>query len=587
MSRRKDVVDDSGVQAIRSARLIERIAVAAISGAIVLLAATGPSSADAKRESCGGKAATIVSNAKVIVGKKAPDVIVAGPGNNKIYGQGGNDTICGGAGDDTILGGRGSDKLLDGGPGNDYIDGERGKDRLAGGEGDDTLLGDRGSDDLDGGGGKDRVFGESGNDTVSGGGGANDFVDGGLGDDTVSGGGGDRDVVVGDTGNDKISGGGGANDIASYKTSTGPLVVNLADGKVGGAERERLSGIEDVIGGSGDDHIAGSPAPNRLDGGPGNDVIQANGSGDRAYGGAGSNDCIGDFASEDACGAAIGSSGTAVEMVSSIDGTGSLVVEGNGSDDRASLTHTGGAYLFSPMGGGNPVLLGSTDSGCERTAAGNVSCSGKVDNVLVTLGNGNDEFDIGDLPKGVGATVDGGKGSDTLRGSPSKDTLYGGDDRVADSLYGGGGDDALFGVNIAHPRKASGAGAMHGGPGNDLMIGGQPCGGDTFDGGPGANDSASFARVKNNGIFVVAHIGGSVSDPNIGNCDAGNITGSTEKIEGSTGPDHLYGDNSSNVLLGRGGNDSLHGLGGYDRCIGGGGNDSASSCEATASLRGS
>ncbi len=550
--------------------------------ALVALAAL-PAIAAAK-PSCGGRAATIVSNAKVIVGKKAPDVIVAGPGNNRIFGMGGNDTICGGPGRDHIVGGRGSDKLLDGGPGDDWIDGERGKDNLNGGGGDDNVRGDRGSDELDGGPGHDRVFGESGNDDISGGGGDGDYVNGGLGDDTVSGGGGDRDIVVGDTGNDRVYGGGGSNDIASFATSTGALNIELSRGKVGGAERERLHGIEDVIGGSGDDHIAGSPAPNRLDGGPGDDVITAVGSGDQAYGGPGSNQCVGSFTSENACGSAAGISGTSVELVRSIDGSGSLVIVGNQGSDRARLTHRSGAYVVSDMGGGNSVLLASSaGSGCD-SSGGRVVCQGRVHNVLVSLGNGDDDFAIGDLPRGVGATVDGGKGTDELRGGPSKDTLYGGDDRVADSLWGGGGDDALFGVNIAHPRKQSGPGAMHGGPGNDLLIGGQPCGGDAFDGGPGANDSASFARVKNSGVVVVAQIGGKVTDPDLGHCNAGHITGSTEKIEGSTGPDILFGDNDANVLLGRGGDDRVHGRGGYDRCIGGGGHDRDSSCEASFSF---
>ena len=120
---------------------------------------------------------------------------------------------------------------------------------------------------------------------------------------------------------------------------------------------------------------------------------------------------------------------------------------------------------------------------------------------------------------------------------------------------------------------------MIGGAGNDLMVGGQPCDGDTFNGGPGGNDSASFARVHNCGIFVEATIGGTVIDPDVGNCNAGHIDSSTEKIEGSPGPDILSGDNGANVLLGRGGDDKLDGTGGIDTCIGGGGNNQATNCE--------
>jgi Ca2+-binding RTX toxin-like protein len=139
-------------------------------------------------------------------------------------------------------------------------------------------------------------------------------------------------------------------------------------------------------------------------------------------------------------------------------------------------------------------------------------------------------------------------------------------------------------VNIFHPRKDSGAATMIGGPGDDLLIGGQPCDGDTFDGGPGQDDSASFARVHNSGIFVKATIGGAVLDPDVTHCHAGHIDPSIEKIEGSPGPDILIGDNGPNVLLGRGGDDKLDGAGGNDTCIGGSGHDEAQSCEKTASV---
>ena len=120
---------------------------------------------------------------------------------------------------------------------------------------------------------------------------------------------------------------------------------------------------------------------------------------------------------------------------------------------------------------------------------------------------------------------------------------------------------------------------MVGGAGDDLLVGGQPCGGDRFIGGRGGNDSASFARVRNGGVTVRAVIGGPVLDPDRGRCNRGRISSDTEKIEGSPGPDRLFGDGSGNTLLGRGGNDLLNGRGGHDRCIGGGGSDRTRRCE--------
>ena len=126
---------------------------------------------------------------------------------------------------------------------------------------------------------------------------------------------------------------------------------------------------------------------------------------------------------------------------------------------------------------------------------------------------------------------------------------------------------------------------MVGGAGDDLLIGGQPCEGDSFDGGPGGNDSASFARVRNGGIVVDATIGGAVLDPDVGGCNAGRIDASVEKIEGSTGPDVLVGDGAANKLLGRGGDDRLDGRGGFDHCVGGGGRgDQAVNCESSSDV---
>ena len=114
------------------------------------------------------------------------------------------------------------------------------------------------------------------------------------------------------------------------------------------------------------------------------------------------------------------------------------------------------------------------------------------------------------MPAGVSAVIDGGAGTDDLVGGEGDDILYAGDDHSPDTLEGGGGDDVLYGVNIFHPRKDSGAALMSGGPGDDLLVGGQPCDGDQFDGGSGDNDSASFARVHNGGVYVEATIGGAV-----------------------------------------------------------------------------
>jgi Ca2+-binding RTX toxin-like protein len=512
---------------------------------------------------CGGKPATIVSNAPTITGTKAPDVIVGGAGDNVIHGEGGNDTICGGEGNDTIFGGRGNDNLL----------GEGGND---------SLYGERGSDHLDGGAGEDRLFGETGNDVLEGGPGNHDQLEAGPGDDSLSGGEGDFDVLTGGPGNDSINGGGGVHDIASYAGTGGAVTINLEAGTVTGAENETLSGIEDAIGGSGNDTLIGSTASaNRLDGGPGNDHLVAAGPGDEAFGGPGGDTCAG-FSAETSCAPLASSNGTAVELSQSIDESTSLIITGNSGVDSATVSFSGGVYTVQGAAGANPVLLGDPGSStCARDSASNsVSCQGPISSIQASLGGGDDTFAVDpSVPASVSSTIDGGAGSDTLRGGEGNDTIYAGDDHVPDTLEGGGGDDVLYGVNIFHPRRDSGAARMEGGPGDDLLIGGQPCDGDLFDGGPGENDSASFARVRNSGVYVEATIGGAVTDPEVSGCTPGHIEESIEKIEGSPGPDILIGDEGPNTLLGRGGDDRLDGRGAFDNCVGGAGNNEITNCE--------
>lgn len=510
---------------------------------------------------CDGRRATIASNDFRILGTRGPDVIVGGPGPNVISGAGGNDVICGGFGRDRISGDRG----------NDTIDGKRGND---------TVHGERGSDELDGGTDRDDVFGDSGNDAVRGGPGNRDDTDGGPGDDDVAGGRGTLDTVLGGVGDDRIDGGPGDHDIASYRGVGGPIEVDLGDGVVVGAEEEYLIGIEDVLGGSAEDTLVGSDATrNRLDGGPGDDRLLGARRGDRAFGGPGSDQCLGPFSTEDSCGPSGGrGGGTKVELYESITASSNLTIAGDDQVDDVTVSRGDHGYVVRGTSG-NPVLRSAPRSGGCGADAGSVFCAGPVSSILVSLGAGNDRLTVKDsVPAEVSVAVDGGPGSDSLRGGRSGDTLYAGDDGDPDTLVGGGGDDVLFGVNILHPRRGSGAATLVGGAGDDLLIAGQPCD-DLFHGGRGDNDSASFARVRNAGTFVKAAIGGRVVDPDAGYCGGSRIDGTVEKIEGSTGPDVLIGNVGANTLLGRGGPDLIDGRGGPDRCVGGRGSDQAPRCE--------
>ena len=141
-----------------------------------------------------------------LFGRDGDDSLFGGDGNDRLYGGRGDDTLSGGDGNDRLYGGRGDDTLF-GGDGNDRLSGGKGDDTLSGGDGNDRLSGGKGDDILSGGGGNDRLSGGKGDDILSGGDG-NDRLSGGKGDDILSGGDGD-DILKGGKGDDTLSGGAG------------------------------------------------------------------------------------------------------------------------------------------------------------------------------------------------------------------------------------------------------------------------------------------------------------------------------------------------------------------------------------------
>jgi Ca2+-binding RTX toxin-like protein len=573
---------------------------AALTAALALNAPSVPAA-----PSCLGKKATIVSGKSVIVGKKAPDVIVVlGGGKHTVRGQGGNDRICGGTDEDRLYGEKGSDRI-DGGAGDDTILGDRGGDKLSGGEGSDYIDGQKGSDEIDGGAGDgDRLFGDKGNDTMDGGPGNGDELDGGLGDekletggegngdivignlgtDNLSGGPGDGDVVRGDGGIDTIDGGGGNQDIASFATSPKPgVVVSLAAGTATGDGHDTIRDIDDVVGSPFNDQITGDEGTNRVDGGPGNDDLNGGGPGggddtDQGFGGAGADDCQG-FGEVSSCGDRNPpQQETAVELNRGLDGV-SIVATGLGDDNNINVSYNGSAFVVSdPTGVETREGSGCTASGAPRSQPGRsvtgaptpgeptgpdttATCpSGLgVSFVLVDSGGGNDTVAIGGgIPGSLSVRVSGGNGNDTISGGPGDDLLESGDEYSgtsgADILNGEAGNDGL----VADP----GGDQLNAGDGNDLLVSSAAlCQGHRFDGGGGL-DTVSYARSKPGGILTMT-LGGTGSVA--GGCASPDtILATSESLEGSEGNDKMVGDSSNNTLFGHGGADIFLGNGGSD-----------------------
>ena len=139
---------------------------------------------------------------------------------------------------------------------------------VSGGDGDDTITGDGGANRLDGRDGDDSIRGADGDDTLLGGRGFN-LLDGGAGQDT-----------------------------ASYAWATDAVSVSLAGGlgevldpaaAPGGdpAARDDLLGIENVVGGAGNDTILGDGGANTLDGAAGNDSVTGGDGDDTLFAGQG------------------------------------------------------------------------------------------------------------------------------------------------------------------------------------------------------------------------------------------------------------------------------------------------------------
>jgi Ca2+-binding RTX toxin-like protein len=228
----------------------------------------------------------------IIVGGAGNDHIVAGSGNDIVYAGAGNDVVFAGAGNDIIFGGAGNDRLY-GEDGNDTIMGEEGDDFISGGPGRDILLGGADNDTLQGGADNDTLDGEIGDDNLDGGTG-DDVMAGGADDDFLTGGD-DNDVLSDGTGRDTAHGGagddhvmaaadaandcydGGADqDTLDYSTATFSVTVDVGRGKADGLDigHDLIAAFEEVITGSGDDHIIAGSTSIAMTGGDGNDTFE-------------------------------------------------------------------------------------------------------------------------------------------------------------------------------------------------------------------------------------------------------------------------------------------------------------------------
>ncbi len=466
---------------------------------------------------------------EALVGGSGADTLTGNLYNNTLEGGAGNDTLAGGDGQDTLIGGAGTD-TLDGGAGIQdlasyaektlpvavTLNGSTNATVTVGGVAEDTLRN------------IENILGGSGNDVLTGDAQAN-WIVGGAGDDTFTGGGG-TDQIEGGTGTDTIC-------FASVATA---VVLTLkryipAAITVGGAGQGSVRDVENIVGGTGNDILAGDSNANRIEGGAGNDTLR---------GGVGADVLDG--------------------------GTGTDTVDFSDLSDPVVLTLAGASFAQATVAGiaddtvrnveaaiggsGNDILAGSAAVETLKGGGGNDRLRGGGGNDILEGGIGIDIADYSDKTVAVVATLNGATAATVSVGGVAEDTLTN-----IEGLAGGTAADTLTGDTLANQLEGQGGNdALNGAGGDDLLTGGT--GTDTLDGGTGT-DTASFAE-KTTAVVVTLN-GATAATATVGGA-AEDTLRNIENIIGGSGNDTFTGDTLANRFSGRAGTDVLDGGAGTD-----------------------
>lgn len=456
---------------------------------------------------------------ETVTGSEGADTLDGTDADEVIYGLGGDDSLTAGLGRDTLWGGDGNDTVVGGLNDRDELVGEAGEDLL--------ILQNFGY-----------AYGGTGNDTIQGNGGG--FLWGNDGDDTIINAIATEWVDIrGGEGNDQLSNGGGV-DIGLY-------------------------------GDNGNDTLTGSTANyERLDGGAGLDSVNAGGGDDRV------------FDSDSEADTLIGGDGAdllqavwASPVNWTLSTTKTQLVAGNvvAGFERVTLYLGDGNDVVKIGGGigGNYIEGGGGDDKLTSGGDGTSSFSQQLYG-----GDGNDTLEASNAGNHI---LEGGNGSDSLKGGKSKDWLYGdnGDyfSQGSDNVSGGGGADIYFEADNGIADTVNGGGGV-----------------DTFDANWDAatadivwqNDATLTQTVFNNSVkgFEVLSVSTgsgndvitntlynaadyiSTGDGNDSiNAGAGNDTlvagGGNDTVMGGAGDDVLYSGSGTNVLNGGAGSDKLNG----------------------------
>lgn len=319
------------------------------------------------------------------------------------------------------------------------------------------------------------------------------------------------DLLFSTPGNDILDGGAG-NDTVSYVYSPGGVNVDLSITgiqKTGGAGKDTLTNIENLLGSDFNDTLRGSDVANMLDGGLGNDKL---------YGGVGDDHLIG---------------GDGNDLL--YGGSGADLMEGGFGNDKYYVDDSGDVIVetsvIDPVTG---LDLGGTDI---VFASADFTLSANIEKLTMTganaiTGTGNDLNNIL-IANDAGNMLDGGLGNDKLTGGAGDDHLIGGDGK--DKLDGGIGADLL-----------------EGGLGNDVYtvddLGDQVIETDPLGGTDIVKSSVSFTLGANvekltlTGFNAIDGTGNGLANAIVGN-------GANNVLIGGAGKDTLKGDLGADTFV--------------------------------------
>ncbi len=283
-----------------------------------------------------------------------------------------------------------------------------------------TIIGTNGNDVRNGTASTDTIVGRAGNDRLSGLGG-NDRLNGGTNNDRLDGGTG---TDTADYSNIFLGGTIGT----TYIGATAGVNVHLdlsGEQDTGGAGRDTLVSIENLIGTNFNDRLTGNGGSNLLSGLNGNDILVGNGGADQLFGGNGNeflNGGLGDDILNGGTGTDWADYSTGTDKGRAFEGAlGSVVIDlnlgfqdtfGSGFDTLVGIENVLGTNFGDDLigNGGNNVLFGSGGNDFLIGGGGNDTLNGGSGADSLTSGSGINTF----VYRAVSDSESGGGDRDTI-----------------------------------------------------------------------------------------------------------------------------------------------------------------------------